>query len=111
MCYFSAVALGVPNIIPNPIELNEGDNQNVTCTSNIPSYFTWRYRNMDQLPSGVSVVSISPRESRLVVTNFQAGVQAGEYRCVVSLEGSEKSRVVFISPRGESNNASIDCIS
>ena len=107
MCYFSAVALGVPNISPNRIELNEGDNTNLTCTSNIPAYFTWQYR-MNQLPNGVNAISISPTESRLVVRNFQANVQGGEYRCVVSLADSTRSRVVFISPRGVCNNVSIE---
>ena len=55
---------------------------------------------MDLLPSGAQAVSISPTESRLVITNFDMNVQAGEYHCIATLAGPERSRVVFVSPKG-----------
>ena len=108
MCYFSAVALGVPNISPKPHRAERRRQHKFEHA--LPTYQHILHGSivMNQLPNGVNAISISPTESRLVVRNFQANVQGGEYRCVVSLADSTRSRVVFISPRGVCNNVSIE---
>ena len=99
----SVVVLPTPSPSPLPpfevtvsdtmLELVEGDNASVTCSSNRPATFTWT--SGSGLPSNVIVEFPGPQESRLLIIDAQQQ-NSGLYFCNATSDELETATATVV---------------
>ena len=75
------------------LDLLEGDNASVTCTSNRPATFTWTGES--SLPSNVIVEFPGPQESRLLLIDARQQ-NSGLYFCTATSDELETATAAVV---------------